>query len=84
MKSDRNNVELQLVLKHMKKTVKASIKIAKSEYYLSELNKNKGNISGTWKTIRDIIPDKDPSNLYKFDNMQDKAEEFNNFFCQCR
>ena len=53
----------------------------KSEYYNNEISNCKGNISSTWKVIKEMIPNqKNKSNTYVFDNLKDKAEEFNHFF----
>ena len=41
----------------------------------------KGKISSTWQVIEDMIPSKkNKSNTYFFDNLKDKAKEFNHFF----
>ena len=58
----------------MKKEVKSFIYKAKSAFYLNELNENKGKQYETSYLI------KIPPICKKIDNMQDKAEEFNNFF----
>ena len=80
LKKDRHNVQLQNEFKDQKKLVKSCITTAKKEYYLKQFNENRGNIKGTWNIIKEIIPNKKRSNVNKFDNTIEKANEFNNFF----
>ncbi len=52
----------------------------KSDYYRNEIINCKGKTSSTWQVIEDMIPSKkNKSNTYFFDNLKNKAEEFNHF-----
>lgn len=81
LKSDRHNVTLQEQYKQEKKHVKTLITSAKTEYHRQQLQDAKGNTCKTWKIIKDIVPDrKNNSNGHNFDNMANKANEFNFHF----
>ncbi len=81
LKSDRHNADLQEQYKQEKKRVKTLTAECKARYYHNEFLNNKGNISKTWKTIREIVPNsKNISNNSNFDNVVDKANEFNSYF----
>ncbi len=81
LKYDQHNAHLQEQYKQEKKQVKTIIAGSTSIYYHGEFLKNKGNISKTWKTIREIVPDtKNSSNIYNLDNVLDKTNEFTSYF----
>ena len=83
LKSDRLNVDLQEKYKQEKKHVKALIVEGKTQFYHEKFLNYHGNISKTWKTIREIVPSnnsKDAPNNYNFRNVKDKANEFNYYF----
>ena len=80
LKANRSSIPLQATYKHLKKKTKSLIKQAKNHYYRNEVSNSRGNISATWKIIKDIIPGKKNSHNISFDDPMSKAEEFNNFF----
>ncbi len=81
LKCDRHNADLQEQYKQEKERVKTLSAECKARYYHNEFLNNKGNISKTWKTTREIVPDsKNISNNYNFDHVVDKANEFNSYF----
>ncbi len=80
LKADRHNSRLQELNKKEKKHVRTLISKTKADYYHARINNCRGNSSATWKVITDIPCQKRNSNSYNFDNMSDKAEEFNKFF----
>lgn len=81
LKKDRSNVVLQMQYKAKNKQLKTSRYKTKTEYYRQQFNNNRGNISGTWKIINDIVPNKKNCiNNNHFQNVPEKAEEFNNYF----
>ena len=81
LKNDRSNIQLQNDFKDQKKLVKSCIATTKNDYYLRQFNDNKGDIKGTWNVIKKIVPNKKSSpKINKFDNPDEKANEFNKFF----
>ena len=81
LKNNRSDIHLQQEFKKQKKMVKSCITTAKSNYYLKQFNDNKGNIKGTWNVIKEIVPNRKSSpNTNNFDNVEEKASEFNKFF----
>ena len=81
LKSDRHNVTLQEQYKQEKKRVKTLIITGKADYYRKQLQDTKGNTSKTWKIIKDIVPNrKSNSNEHNFENITNKANEFNFHF----
>ncbi len=81
LKKDRQNSFLQQEYKTKKKLVKTMISGTKSQYYKNEIINCKGKTSSTWQVVKEIIPSqKNESNTFAFDNVKEKAEEFNNFF----
>ncbi len=81
LKADRHNSRLQEAYKREKKRVSTLISKTKADYYHAQINNYRGNSSATWKVIIDLAPcQKCNSSSYNFDNMSDKAEEFNMFF----
>ncbi len=83
LKAGRHSSILLEPYKKEKKHVRTLISKTKTDYYHTQINNCRGNSSATWKVITDLIPcQKRNSNSYNFDNMYDKAEEFNKFFFQ--
>ena len=81
LKSDRYNIALQEQYKHEKKRVKTLIAESKVTYNRKKFLDNKGNISKTWATIKEIVPDcKNHSREYNFDDEGKKVNEFNVHF----
>ena len=81
LKFDRRNSLIQQEFKNRKKSVKAIIKAAKSEYYHKKIKETKGNAAGTCNIIRNIIPNgKNVPKSIIYENIHEKAEEFNKFF----
>ncbi len=81
LKRDRTNALLIEQYRHEKKQVKAFIQLSKKQYYLNKLTNNKNNSTAKWKVIKEIIPNqKNCQKGYIFEDMETKAEEFNNFF----
>ena len=79
LKADRHNTILQEQYKDSKKNVKSMIKSRKKEHYRQKIMDCKGNSSGTWKVIREVVP-KTTGDINNFDNILEKAEEFNSYF----
>ncbi len=76
-----DNADLQEQYKQEKKRVKTVIAECKTRYYHDEFLNNKANISKTWKTIREIVPNRrNISNKSNFYNVVDKHNEFNSYF----
>lgn len=81
LKHDRHNANIQEQYKQEKKRVKTLIAECKAKHYNDEFLNKKGNISKTWKTIREIVPNnKSFSNTFDIENVLDKANEFNSYF----
>lgn len=80
LKSDRHNVTLQEQYKQEKKRVKTLITEGRAEYHHKQLHDAKGNTSKTWKIIKDIVPGGKNSNGHNFQNIANKANEFNFHF----
>ncbi len=81
LNADRHNSRLQEAYKREKKRVRTLISKTKADYYHAQISNCRGNSSATWKVITDLVPgQKRNSSSYNFDNMSDKAEEFNKFF----
>ncbi len=81
LKKDRTNALLIEQYRHEKKQVKASIQSSKKEYYFNKLTTNKNKSTDKWKVIKEIIPNQKVCQKgYNFDDVETKAEEFNNFF----
>ena len=79
LKSRRYDSLLQEQYKSAKKKVRSLIKTRKKEYYSEKLRDCKGKSSNTWKVIKEAIP-KNTDETHNFDNVKEKAEEFNNYF----
>ena len=84
LKSDRSNLDLQQQFSNETKLVKSRIAAAKKEYCMNRIKECRGDSSATWKIIKEIVPNqKSGSNNQEShfnDNIQEKVEEFNNFF----
>lgn len=82
LKCDHNDADLQEEQQQEEKRVKTLIAECKVRYYRDEFLNNKGNISKTWKTIREIVPySKNIRNANSnFDNVVDKSNEFSSYF----
>lgn len=81
LKGNRYNITLQDQYKKLKKSVRLLINNAKTQHFHTKLLSCRGNTAATWKVIRDIVPNKKvKSTVCNFDNIETKAEEFNNFF----
>lgn len=81
LQSDRYNIVLQEQYKQRKKCVKSLIVESKTEYYRNKLQENRGNVSKTWKTIREIVPNcKNNATDFNFDDKVNKANDFNAHF----
>ena len=71
---------LQDQYKREKKEVKSQIKHAKSNLSNKQIENCKGNSKETWKVLKKIIPNNSITGQLKFDNVQEKIEEFNDFY----
>lgn len=81
LKIDTTNSQLRERYKIAKKQVKQLINKTRTDHYHKRLKDSKGNTSGTWNIIKEIIPSqKNKHNAYNFENLSEKAKEFNNFF----
>ncbi len=81
LKADRYNVALQHRHKAEKNYVKALIRQSKTEHYHNQFYACKGNTAATWRVIKNIVPGKNEKSInHNFENKEEKAEEFNNFF----
>ncbi len=81
LKIDTNNSRLRERYKTAKKHVKQLMNKTRMDHYHNRLKDGKRNTSATWNVIKEIIPSqKNKHNAYNFDNLSEKAEEFNNFF----
>ena len=81
LKSDRYNPRLQETYKSKKRQVKKNINGAKSTYFKDELRNCGNNSSKKWKIAKQLIPDKKSnSNSCMYDNVPEKANDFNEFF----
>ena len=83
LKYAKYNEELRDEYKEQKRKVKSEINKGRKSYYREEFNRNKNNISGSWKTVKNMLGD----NNDKFDltaeskeNLIAKAEKFNEYF----
>ena len=77
LKNDPSNQTLRNEYKQKKNAVKPLINNAKLNYYKERLKTCNDN--DTWKIINEIVPRKSRSTL-KYDNVETKVNEFNNFF----
>ena len=75
LKGNRSNVPLQEQYRNEKKRVKSLIVKAKTNYYHGKFNSCRGDIKGTWKVIKDLIP-----NNKKNSGISGRVNEFNSFF----
>ena len=81
LKRDRSNTELQNQYRCERNRVKTLIQNAERCYYRNELENCKGNISATWRLIKNIVPSKKSTrNSCTHGNDQDKANELNEHF----
>ncbi len=80
LKLDRHNTKLYNKYKEEKKRVKDMLQTAKKTYYHNQLRQCKGNPSQMWSNIRGIIPNNKPNNIITDEDINDKAEDFNNYF----
>lgn len=87
LKEDRNNTDLQISYKDLKREVTAALRRAKCDYYTTTLEDYKGNGRATWKIIRELVPDvkKKTIRLPVSDDDEEEttkrqANHFNKFF----
>ena len=80
LKKDRQNPIIHAEYKREKKLVKSKMYNVKTNYNKAEINKCKGKSKETWKVLNNIIPNKNRPTKYTFDDVDKKAEEFNEFF----
>ncbi len=81
LKHNRTNTELQEQCRRESNRVKSLLHNAEREYYRSEFENCKGNISAIWRLIRNIMPSKKIiNNTYGHGNVLEKAEELNELF----
>ena len=79
LKIDRHNIQLNNEYKEEKKRVKDKLHKAKQTHFHNQFRLSKGNTSQMWRNIRDLVPNnKSHNNISK--DLNDKAEDFNNFF----
>lgn len=81
LKLNRYRNSLQNQYKTKKIQVRNSIANGKKQLSRSRLNDNKGNISGTWNVVKQMLPDS-RSNSCQIDDedLSKRAEDLNNFF----
>ena len=80
LKKDRQNPIIHAEYKREKKLVKYKMYNVKTNYNKAEINKCKGKSKEKWKVLKNIIPNKNRPTKYTFDDVDKKAEEFNEFF----
>ncbi len=81
LKHNRTNTELQEQYRRERNRVKSLIHNAERDYYRREFKNCKGNVSATWRLIKNIVPSiKVINNSSEYDNALEKAEEFNELF----
>ena len=81
LKFDTSNSQLRERYKAGKIQVKQLINYTRTDHYHDRLKDSKGNTSATWNVIKEIMPSqKNKNTSYNFENLNEKAEEFNNFF----
>ena len=67
--------------KEKKKKVRESIHRGKAKYFRDKLKDSKKDTSKIWKTVKELVPRKsNNSNVHSFSDIQNKVEEFNEFF----
>lgn len=81
LKDDRSNIFLQNQYKSAKRRVKQQIRNGKKKYFRDKLSEAKGDSKATWKAVRELVPKtKINAQNSNYENVQEKAEEFNQFF----
>lgn len=81
LKCDRLNTGLFEQYKREKKRVRTLIAEGKAKYYNNKFKESRNNMSKTWRTIREIIPNStNNANNHTFDSDVNKAEEYNVHF----
>ncbi len=81
LKYDRLNLTLLEQYKRVKTRVTSLFAEVKAKHYHNELEESRSNMSKTWKTIKEIVPNsKNNTNNQIFDSDVDKANEFNYHF----
>ncbi len=81
LKNHIYNKTIQQKIKEIKENVRSLITSSKKKYYHRELHISKHNTAATWNTLKTIIPSKKQSTTPPpIENVNEKAEEFNNFF----
>ena len=78
LKKDRQNERLNSEYKQRKKQVSARISAARATYFKDEVKKSKSS-KETWKIMNKMVPSRRNVKV-EFDNPEEKAKQFNNFF----
>ncbi len=78
LKCDRLNITLFEQYKREKKRVRTLIAEGKAKYYDNKFQESRGNMSKTWRNIREVIPNSaNNANDHTFDADVNKANESN-------
>ena len=83
LKEDESNQLLRQNYKEQKKKVKTLIDTSRKEYYRGEFQRNKHDISASWKIAKKVLYNVNNSNLQISECKEDltsKADSFNEFF----
>lgn len=84
LKKDRYNAEINNKYRTIKKQIRGRLHHAKSKYYNEKLDKAKGDSASTWRTLKELLPNKKKctSKLLTNDEATNKTKvnEFNQFF----
>ena len=82
-KSDRSNLSKESEYRNEKKRVNEALSDSKNRYFQQELERNKGNIKGTWNVIHKVIPRNinisNNSSQSEID-IRNRVENFNEYF----
>ena len=77
----RENGALRELYKEKKRMVRTEIYRNKAQYFKDQYQNNQKDICKTWKITKILIPNKKvQSNINQFENIFEKAEEFNQYF----
>ena len=85
LKIDKFNVSLREKYKDQKKNVKRQIDSKRRQFYREEFEKNRNNITSTWKTAKKMLNcDSNKSLQISGSNkeLKNKADNFNEFFAE--
>ncbi|XP_068229711.1 uncharacterized protein [Palaemon carinicauda] len=87
LKNQRENTQLRETHKELKKKVNSMLTDSRRQYYKQEFKNAKGDMAATWKITNNMLFNRINSDTNKLncdtkDDLQRKAEEFNEFFAE--